>query len=252
MAQALGDEPEVIETPELDISSGRNAFPAADFAANSGSPAPRDRSFVRDAILVVLGGVLGLAASGITTWQGAIISHDIDKTAFLREERLAAYGDFLAGVDRLQEANVFFVNAYRGDAPAAMRTARPSPPEAEMQSVRTALGRVQLVGSGAAAQAGAKAISDYSKYMEFVLWQYENRSDSYGSVDWTLLNSAADYMTLVNDCLASEAKGAFLDVVRQDLGVDSEEARSAPDCDKLDWQDLRSTYDPWEGLKPKK
>lgn len=251
VVQPLGDEPEAIEAPKLETTKGRSVFPAADFAASSESPAPRDRSFVRDAILVVLGGVLGLAASGITTWQGAIISRDSDKAAFLREERLAAYGDFLADVDKLQEANVFFVNAYRSDAPDGTRTAPPSPPEAEMQSVRTSLGRVQLVGSGAAAQAGAKAISNYSKYMEFVLWQYESRSDSYRPVDWTLLDSAADYMTLVNACLATEAKGSFLDVVRQDLGVDSEEARPAPDCDKLDWQDLRATYDPWAGLKPK-
>lgn len=200
-------------------------------------------SALRELVLLAVGAALAVVGGVATTLMASQLNRENDTLSFLREQRLAAYSEALTSMQQYEEAYNDFIVAYTpADSPGTQT--EPAPPEAELEAMRSALSQVQVIGSTGAVDSAEKALGFYTTATDFLRWEYEGRADAYNPSEWTLLDSGVDYMNLINSCLATQARAPFRAAIRQDLGVESEQAESSPKCADLDWELLVRSYKP--------
>jgi hypothetical protein len=205
----------------------------------------------KDVLLVVLGAVLAIPTALI----GGIVSQSNDQQAFLRQERLVAYEDFLSAMSRAdsQFGKIVIANSVDEDDNVPSPTADESEYPAHLvDDIAAAFDRLQIIGSAEAVEAAGRALEVYRTYGDFLEEQLlaldedaSRTSDS--ATDW-FHDGGADFMRVSTDCLSLEGRGSFIASVQADLGISnaskgSGDAEQDSDiCKQISWSELYSDY----------
>lgn len=203
------------------------------------------RSLGRDILLLVLGAAFALGGSLIT----GLTAQNAERESFLREQRLAEYSALLAAMTELDATIQIAIAANIApdwtDLPTPGHSQRAIDP-ANVDELKTAFSRVQVIGSAGAVAAAEDGMSYYSKYLTFVEERLadiaEDTADGSNSqTDW-FYDGGADFMVSSADCLRLLAREPFVDVVQTDLGLDSTTAPAATICSEIEWDSLYTGF----------
>lgn len=205
----------------------------------------------KEVMLVVLGAVLAIP----TVFISGLVSQSNDQQAFLRQQRLVAYEEFLSAMSRADSefGRIVIANSVAEDESLPSPTADESEYPAHLvDEIAAAYDRVQIIGSQGAVDAAGHALEVYKSYGDFLearlLDLDEDDGGTFDSVtDW-FYGGGADFMHVATGCLSVEGRGPFVVSVQDDLGIPNTSngsvglVQEADACEQINWSELYSGY----------
>ncbi|WP_449407316.1 hypothetical protein [Microbacterium maritypicum] len=205
----------------------------------------------KEVLLVVLGSALAIP----TVLISGIVTQSNDQQAFLRQQRLAVYEDFLSAMSRADSEfeNIVIANSVDEEGNLPSPTADESEYPAHLvDEVAAAFDRVQIIGSREAVDAAGHALEIYRSYGDFLeerlldLAEYDGGTFE-SATDW-LYDGGADFVRVATECLSVEGRGLFVASVQADLGIPTTSTgrvdlvQGADVCKQISWSELYSDY----------